>query len=224
MQIINVIGYEGLYAVTDDGRFFSLKTGKEIKTKLSNGGYLYANLHKNNVASTVYVHKAVYYSFHNYGYLKRKQGDELVIDHIDGNKTNNRLDNLRRTTTRENTSRAKSNKSGFKGVHYFKHLNKYGSEIIINGTRYYLGLSESAEEAATRYKCALDAYEKHGILPKKIDHTIKTCKRCNKTLHIEDFYLIKGHGRSYYCKQCCREYSKEQREKTKSQKVSNDVR
>ena len=130
MKVINIIGFEGLYAITDDGRIFSLKNGKEIKTNLNSKGYLFANLCKNGIKTPVYVHKAVYYSFHNYGFLIRK--DNLVIDHIDGNRTNNCLENLRRITSRENTARAKSNKTGYRGVSYREKLNKYSTEISFN--------------------------------------------------------------------------------------------
>lgn len=36
MKVINVIDYEGLYAVSDDGRIFSLNTGKELKQSADN--------------------------------------------------------------------------------------------------------------------------------------------------------------------------------------------
>lgn len=209
MKVINVIDYEGLYAVSDDGRIFSLKTGKELKQSADKGGYLQVVLSKEGKHSTVAVHKAVFYSFNSYRKLTRT--DDLVIDHIDGNKQNNNLGNLRKLTTRDNTSRAKSNKYG-KGVHYYASLNKYGAEISINKTRYYLGLYSTAEEAASAYQSALNSYNTDGTLPPKRDKSVKQCKICGQTKPIEEFYHIKGHGYQTYCKSCQRAYGKQRRE------------
>lgn len=210
MKVINVIGFEGLYAVSDDGRIFSLNTGKELKQSADKGGYLQVVLSKEGKHSTVAVHKAVFYSFNSYRRLTRT--DDLVIDHIDGNKQNNNLGNLRKLTTRDNTSRAKSNKYG-KGVHYYASLNKYGAEISINKTRYYLGLFPTAEDASSAYKQALNAYNTNGTLPPKRDRTTKQCKICGQTKPIDDFYHIKGHGYQTYCKSCQRAYGKQRRER-----------
>lgn len=209
MKIINVIGYEGLYAVSDDGRIFSLKTGNELKQSSGKGGYLQVVLSKEGKHSTVAVHKAVFYSFNAYRKLTRT--DELVIDHIDGNKQNNRFRNLRKITSRDNTSRAKSNKHG-RGVHYYASLGKYGAEISINRTRYYLGLYPTAEEAASAYQSALESYSADGTLPRKRDRSVKQCKICGQEKPIDDFYHIKGHGYQTYCKQCQRAYGKKRRE------------
>ncbi len=209
MKVVNVIGYEGLYAVSDDGRIFSLNTGKELKQSLDKGGYLQVVLTKEGRHSTVAVHKAVFYSFNAYRRLTRT--DELVIDHIDGDKRNNRLDNLRKITTRDNTSRAKSNKHG-RGVHYYASLGKFGAEISFNRTRYYLGLFPTAEEAASAYQSALESYNTNGTLPPQRDKSVKQCKVCGQTKPIEDFYHIKGHGYQTYCKQCQRAYGKKRRE------------
>ena len=212
MQIVNIVGFEGLYAVTDDGRVFSLKTGKEIVQSTSKQGYKYVSLSKENKHTTVYIHKAVFYSFHSYQRLTRT--DDLVIDHIDGNKENNNLSNLRKITTRENTSRAKTNKFA-KGVHYYKHINKYSSEITIESERYYLGTFATPDEAADAYKTALRAYNENGEKPFKKDRTIKYCKQCGQTKPISDFYYVKGHGYQTLCKECQRAQTKLYREKQK---------
>lgn len=212
MKIINVVGYEGLYAVSDEGQVFSLKKGEPLLPSIDKGGYLKVSLNKNGERKTVPIHKIVFYSFNACRKLKRT--DELVIDHIDGNKTNNRLENLRKITTRENTSRAKTNLYG-KGVHHFKHLGKFGADITINKVRYHLGVFQTPEEAAAAYQSALDTYNANGTLPFKRDRTVKTCKQCGKTKPIDEFYYIKGHGYQTYCKECQRALSKIYREKAK---------
>ena len=213
MRIVNVIGYEGLYAVTDEGLVYSLRRGIALSPSVNQGGYLIVNLNKNGAKRTVQIHKIVFYSFNSYKQLTRT--DSLVIDHIDGNKKNNRLDNLRKITTRENTSRAKTNQYG-KGVHYFKNLDKYGAEITINGIRYHLGTFPTPEEASECYQSALAAYTEGGIVPPKRDRSVKHCKKCGQTKPISDFYYVRGHGYQYCCKSCQRTISQANRNKSKT--------
>lgn len=217
MRVINIVGYEGLYAVTDEGQIYSLKQGIQLKPAMNAGGYLIVSLNKDGVKHTVPIHKAVYYSFNSYRKLTRT--DLLVIDHIDGDRTNNRLDNLRKITTRENTSRAKTNMYG-KGVHYFKNIDKYGAEITINGTRYHLGTFLTPQEASEHYYAALSAYNENGNLPVKKDKSVKYCKQCGTTKPISEFYYIKGHGYQTLCKECQRAQSKLYREKLKAKTSS----
>jgi hypothetical protein len=70
------------------------------------------------------------------------------IDHIDGNKTNNNMENLREATNQQNLFNRgpqKNNKLGIKGVK--KQRNKYIATIEINGKRKHLGLFNTIEEA-----------------------------------------------------------------------------
>jgi hypothetical protein len=77
--------------------------------------------------------------------------DELVIDHIDGNKLNNKRSNLRICTQGENnqnlTKLRTNNSTGYRGVYYNKKLDKYTASVSINKKRVYLGAYETAEEA-----------------------------------------------------------------------------
>ena len=70
------------------------------------------------------------------------------IDHIDGNRTNNNMENLRESTNQQNgynRGPPKNNKLGIKGV--YKHRNKYAARIIINGKNKHLGVFNTIEEA-----------------------------------------------------------------------------
>jgi hypothetical protein len=81
------------------------------------------------------------------------QGHKLVIDHIDSNKLNNHIDNLRVVTQRENISKEKSIKSGLPtGVYFRKDIKKYITQIQINNKRINLGSFNTIEEASNAYQ------------------------------------------------------------------------
>ena len=80
------------------------------------------------------------------------QGNKNVIDHIDSNKLNNHIDNLRIITNRENSSKEKTIKSCLPvGVCFNKKAKKYVSRIFINGKNIHLGYFNTIEEASLVY-------------------------------------------------------------------------
>ena len=97
----DVVGYEGLYQVSNLGRVKSLnykRTGKEklLEPILLNTGYLIVNLCNNNTQKTFTVHRLVTQAF-----IENPTG-RPCIDHINTIKTDNRACNLRWVTYKEN--------------------------------------------------------------------------------------------------------------------------
>jgi hypothetical protein len=79
------------------------------------------------------------------------------IDHINGDKADNRISNLRLAEHHENLWNApaySSNKSGIKGVYWRPGLKKWGASIRVNNARTYLGSFTSLEEAKMAIKMA----------------------------------------------------------------------
>lgn len=79
---------------------------------------------------------------------------ESMIDHIDGNPLNNRIQNLRVCTSKENQKNQgipKHNTSGFKGVSKFRRDNKWQAQARLEGKDVYLGLFNTPEEASEAY-------------------------------------------------------------------------
>lgn len=80
---------------------------------------------------------------------------ELDIDHIDGNRQNNHISNLRlanRMENMQNISKPNKNcKSGHRGVHYCKRERKYVAAISVRSS-YKSKRFETAEEASNWYK------------------------------------------------------------------------
>ena len=93
-----------------------------------------------------------------------EDGDETkAIDHIDRDKTNNNLLNLRFCTPAQNqynTGLRKNNTSGCKGIDWKKRQQKWLARITLNGERKSLGYFNTKEEAYEAYKQA--SKELHG--------------------------------------------------------------
>ena len=73
-----------------------------------------------------------------------------ILDHIDGNKLNNRIENLRECTEVQNCYNAKTpknNTSGIKGVSWSKRLKKWRAQIQVNGKKKSLGFFFDKEVA-----------------------------------------------------------------------------
>jgi len=78
----------------------------------------------------------------------------VQVDHINGDKLDNRKENLRLCSHRENVlnrPKHKNNTTGYKGVYFNKKRDVYQSFITINGLHKYLGSFQTAEEAYRAY-------------------------------------------------------------------------
>ena len=106
------------------------------------------------------------------GYIINKDGmylhrmimgnpDEMVVDHINGDKLDNRKENLRICTRRENVINSrvsKNNTTGYHGVSYMRHIGKYRAYIFTNGKQIYLGSYTNIDDAITARKQAEEQY------------------------------------------------------------------
>jgi hypothetical protein len=169
--------YNGLYQVSDLGNIRSLNYGKikELKPRLvgyDGNQYLAVNLSKESKVKSVKVHKLVALCFLNH---TSKGYNGLVIDHIDSNKLNNRLDNLKLVTPRFNASKDKQGSSSkFTGVTWHKKSKKWQCQIYNNGKLNHLGLFNTEIEASKTYNNYLKNMTKEE--PKQ------KCKDCSTSL------------------------------------------
>jgi hypothetical protein len=106
----NIIGFDGEYQVSNLGRIKSLKKNK-LEKLLSQcnhtNGYKYVSLSKNGVAKHYYVHRLVAESF------LLNSDNKLEVNHIDGDKTNNHVENLQWVTRQENVKHEFDNGYGY---------------------------------------------------------------------------------------------------------------
>ena len=87
-----------------------------------------------------------------------------VIDHIDGNGTNNSISNLRDVSCKINSRNQKKsslNKSGFTGVRPYGKNGKFRAELKLKRKTLHIGVFDTAEEAAKERKKAALEYGFH---------------------------------------------------------------
>ncbi len=85
---------------------------------------------------------------------------EDQIDHVNGNRLDDRFINLREATNRDNCRNRGTrcdNTSGHKGVHWIKHCKKWQARVVVNEIRTSLGLFTNIEDAVAAYKEAAKA-------------------------------------------------------------------
>ena len=105
-----------------------------------------------------FAHRLIWLYFH--GVWPRHQ-----IDHIDHDRLNNRIENLREATRPENgrnKSTYKNNSSGVVGISWHKPSKKWQAQIRVNGKQIHLGNFKSKEEAARARK---EAERRYGFHP-----------------------------------------------------------
>lgn len=99
----NIIGYDGLYSINTKGEVFSLRnyrglSNRKLKYSKNKYGYLRVSLTKDKKTKGITVHKLMTTTFIGER-PKNKQ-----VRHLDGNKENNNLDNLKYGTALENAN------------------------------------------------------------------------------------------------------------------------
>jgi len=91
--------------------------------------------------------------------------DPIDIDHIDGNRQNNRIENLRSVSRAENLRNIRvraGTVTGVIGVAFYKRVGRYTARINIGGGRYkHLGYFDTIEEASAVRKAAEAEYGFH---------------------------------------------------------------
>ena len=98
----DIKGYEGLYEISDSGRIRNSR-GKILKQSIGTSGYYTTHLYNHTKRQTVMAHRLVAKTFVPNPENKRE------VNHINGNKTDNRAQNLEWVTPRENITHSYAN-------------------------------------------------------------------------------------------------------------------
>jgi hypothetical protein len=126
-----------------DGQLISKQKSKrrnvgDVLGKINDRGYVTAT-----VQGDVYrVHRLIF--LWHYGVMPEQ------IDHINGVRDDNRIENLRPATSSENAqNRIASSVSGTKGVYWHKQINRWVASICVNRKNIHLGSFEDIDAAKT---------------------------------------------------------------------------
>lgn len=103
-QIKDIPGWEGLYACDTEGHVYSYRTNKFLSPSKSKRGYLHVIFSKDKKRYNYRVQRLIAMTFIDNPYNKEQ------VNHIDGNKLNNCIQNLEWVTPEENIKHAKANK------------------------------------------------------------------------------------------------------------------
>jgi hypothetical protein len=163
----DIQGYEGIYQVSNIGNVKSLqryvndKGGKRLqkerilKACADGGGYYFVALSKSVKVKYMKVHVLVSMAF--LGHVP--DGHNIVPNHKNGIKNDNRVENLELDTQRGNTSKyflSKKTSSKYTGVCWNKKSNKWQSNIRIDGQKKHLGFFNCEADAHLAYEKALN--------------------------------------------------------------------
>lgn len=96
----DVVGYEGLYAVTSCGKVWSYKSKKFLKPGVNRYGYLFVVLCKDGQNKLYKIHRLVAEAY------IPNPNNLPQVDHIDNDKTHNYVNNLQWITNRDNVRKS----------------------------------------------------------------------------------------------------------------------
>ena len=153
-KFIDIPDYEGYYKISNLGRVLSVRSNKIMKPCVNDNGYFTIGLKKGEHQFRKKVHQLLAISFLNH--IPDKHN--IVVDHINGDKQDNRLQNIRLISHRENTSsyyRGIKTRSEYTGVSWSNISNKWRAQIRIDKKQTHLGFFENELDAHHAYQNAL---------------------------------------------------------------------
>jgi hypothetical protein len=143
----SIDGYDN-YEVSTHGRVRNAATARILKPFIQSSGYLQVSLYKDKKERKFYIHRLVAQEFID------NPDDKQFADHIDNDRTNNSVNNLRWASGKENQGnrlKQQNTSSKYKGVYFNKQCKKWKVQIKIDDKRKHLGYFENEKDAARAY-------------------------------------------------------------------------
>lgn len=173
------------YSVDSNGNVLNVRKKKYMNKAFNNNGYLFVNLHKDGKLFRKSIHRLVASAF------IPNIDNKPIVNHINGVKTDNRVENLEWCTYKENTAHAinmglstNEGRSFFYGKHHSdntkvvmsikkkgdkhpKFEGYYHTPYGIFGSSYEAATAENVSGNCIRYRCSSDKYPDYYIEYKK---------------------------------------------------------
>lgn len=131
---------ETFYSVSNYGEIRNDSTGTFLKGSIANNGYRMVHL-RHRIDKNCSVHRLVMKAF-----KPREDMDELQINHIDGDKTNNYIENLEWSTALDNIRH-----SFKKGLQKYEMKDCYAYDLDGNYIQYFVNGREAAKQLNLDY-------------------------------------------------------------------------
>ncbi|HEM8998853.1 TPA: HNH endonuclease [Burkholderia cenocepacia] len=141
-----IISTNGLPILVDDEDFERLSA---VTWWVRKDGYVSRTVMVDGVKTSLKIHRMV---------LNLQAGVPFLVDHINGNRADNRKANLRVCTHAQNAwnmGKAATNTTGYKGVSMMAN-GRFVAQIRCHGRKYHLGCFGTPEEAHEVYCLAAD--------------------------------------------------------------------
>ena len=147
-----IIGYEDMYKIYQNGdvESYKYKNSRILKHCIDTEGYKFINLSKNSKQKHFRIHRLLAIHF------IENPNNYPVVDHIDINKQNNNLENLRWVTKSINNRNQENRGKYLKGVHKTANGNKFVAQIRIDRKLTHLGTFNTELEAHNCYMLKYD--------------------------------------------------------------------
>ena len=160
-------GFEGKFKISSTGIILNKNNNAKVKTRISKDGYVYVSLYYNKKSYIKTLHGLVAKTF-----INKDDNNNLEVNHIDGNKLNNNIDNLEWITHKDNIKHAWNNKL-FEPVR--EASRRYGKDnpFAKSVIQYDLNMNKIKE-----YSCIAEAVRKTKINKTSIG---KCCNNRQKT-------------------------------------------
>jgi hypothetical protein len=139
------------YQVSNIGRVRNTATGHIMTNQMSHKGYYRTRLSKDKHITEYEIHRLVAQEF----VPKPNVEHKLVVDHIDRNKLNNQVSNLRYVSYSQNhvnsSKRSRITTSKYKGVSWDAKSKKWRAKLVKDRQDLYLGAYDNEVDAAKAY-------------------------------------------------------------------------